>query len=76
MKKTIGKAVYDTEKATEVKRVTHGYYGDSAGYEEVLYQTAKGSYFIYGVGGADSKYPVENIKTICKNKVQAWIDEN
>ncbi len=76
MKKTIGKAVYDTEKATEIKRVAHSYFGDPAGYEEVLFQTEKGSYFIYGVGGADSKYPTETIKSICKAKVQAWIDEN
>lgn len=76
MKKTIGKAVYDTEKATEIKRVAHSYFGDPAGYEEVLFQTEKGSYFIYGVGGADSKCPTETIKSICKAKVQAWIDEN
>jgi len=76
MKKTIGKAVYDTTTATEIKRVTHGYYGDPAGYEEVLYQTPKGSYFVYGVGGAESKYPTETIKSLCKNKVQAWIENN
>lgn len=76
MRKTIGKAVYDTATATEVKRVTHGYYGDPAGYEEVLYQTPKGSYFIYGIGGPDSKYPTETIKSLCKNKVQAWIENN
>ena len=76
MKKTCGKAVYDTDTATEVKRVSHGAFGDPAGYEEVLYKTPTGSYFIYGVGGAESKYATENIKSICKNKVQAWIDEN
>lgn len=76
MRKTIGKAVYDTDQATEIKRVTHGYYGDPAGYEEVLYQTPKGSYFIYGIGGVDSKYPTETIKSLCKNKVQAWIENN
>jgi hypothetical protein len=76
MKKTIGKVVYDTATATEIKKVTFGYYGDPAGYEEVLYQTPKGSYFIYGIGGAESKYPTETIKSLCKNKVQAWIDEN
>ncbi|HBF44041.1 MAG TPA: hypothetical protein DDY82_05580 [Clostridiales bacterium] len=76
MQKTIGKVLYDTENAKEIKRVSHSYFGDPAGYEEVLYQTEKGHYFIYGVGGAESKYPAETIKTISKAKVQAWIDEN
>ena len=33
---------YDTEKSTEVAKRTIGEFGDSAGYEEILYQTKQG----------------------------------
>ena len=76
MKKTICKVIYDTATATEIKRAAHGYYGDPAGYEEVLYQTPKGNYIIYGIGGAESKYPTETITRLSKDKVQAWLENN
>ena len=76
MKRQIGKVLYDTDNAEIVKRVTVSYYGDPAGYEEILYKTEKGNYFIYAIGGSESKYPTESIRCIAKAKVQAWIDEN
>ena len=48
---------YDTEKSTEVAKRTIGEFGDSAGYEEILYQTKQGLYFVVGLGGADSPIP-------------------
>ncbi|MBQ1284178.1 MAG: hypothetical protein UHZ05_08065 [Acutalibacteraceae bacterium] len=75
MTKTICKTVYDTDNAVVVKKFTSGSFGDPAGYEEVLYQTATGSYFIYVNGGAQSPYPTEDIKRIAKTKVDAWIAE-
>ena len=51
MKKIICKKEYDTETATLVKKFTSGTYGDPAGYEETLYQTPEGLYFIYANGG-------------------------
>ena len=51
MKKTFGKAVYDTETAEVVRKCTWGYYGDPAGYEEILFRTPGGAYFAYGRGG-------------------------
>lgn len=51
--------VYDTEKATRLGTRTFGTYGDPAGYEETLYQTKGGLYFVVGVGGADSAYDAE-----------------
>ncbi|MBQ8895160.1 MAG: hypothetical protein IJ043_12225 [Clostridia bacterium] len=75
MKKTICKYEYDTEKAVIVKKSTSGSFGDTAGYEETLYQTADGKYFIYVNGGADSIYPNEDIKRIAKAKIEAWIAE-
>lgn len=64
MKKIIAKKTYNTETAEALKNKSFGQYGDPAGYEETLYKTKKGLFFIYGVGGASSKYPVENIVAI------------
>lgn len=76
MKKTICKYEYDTEKAVIVKKSTSGSFGDAAGYEETLYQTADGKYFIYVNGGAESIYPKEDIKRIGKDKAEAWIADH
>ena len=74
MKKIICKAEYDTEASTLIKKVTFGNFGDSEGYEESLYQTEKGLYFLYVNGGADSKYPKEDIKRMSKDKAAAFIE--
>ena len=74
MKKTIRKREYDTETATLVKKSTVGYFGDPAGYEETLYQTPDGYYFLYVCGGPESPYQKEDIQRLAKNKVQAWVD--
>lgn len=76
MKKVICKKVYDTETATLVKKVTSGYFGDPNGYEESLYQTESGHFFLYTNGGADSKYPVENITRMSADKKNAWLQAN
>ncbi len=76
MKKIICKKEYDTETAVLIKKCTHGFYGDPAGYEEILFQTPSGLYFIYVRGGADSPYPEENILRLAKTKVNAWLEEH
>ncbi len=75
MKKTICKYEYDTENAVIIKKNTFGNFGDPAGYEETLYQTADGKYFIYVNGGAESPYAKEDIKRIAKTKIDEWIAE-
>ena len=50
MKKTVRGKVYDTAEMSVVKKVTSGYFGDPAGYEETLYVTESGSYFLYTNG--------------------------
>ena len=45
MKKTVKGVVYDTEAMTVVKKVSHGEFGDPAGYEETLYVAENGNYF-------------------------------
>ena len=74
MKKIICGAEYDTAASTIVKKVTEGCFGDSCGYEETLYVTAEGKYFLYTNGGADSKYPAENIKRMSKKAADAWLE--
>ena len=75
MKKTIGKAEYDTETATLIRRHSEGEFGDPTGYEESLYQTPAGLYFLYYSGGSDSKYPTPEIRRISKIKADEWLNE-
>ena len=76
MKKTICKREYDTECATQIKRFTYSFFGDSNGYEEVLYQTPEGLYFLHVKGGETSPYPQEDILRLAKVKVENWITEH
>ena len=76
MKKTICRCEYDTDASTIVKKVTCGVFGDPNGYEETLYQTEKGSYFLYVNGGETSKYPTEDIKRLSKANAEKWLEEN
>lgn len=76
MEKTIRKKVYDTDSAVLVKKVTSGAWGDPAGYETTLYQTADGSYFLYTNGGDASPYPVEDIVALSKLNAKKWLEEN
>ena len=76
MKKIICKKEYDTETATLIKKVTVGYFGDPAGYEETLYQTPEGLYFVYVNGGEVSPYTTEEITRLAKTKVNEWIENH
>ena len=76
MQKVICKKLYDTDTATLVKKTTFGNFGDPAGYEETLYQTESGSYFLYTNGGADSKYKEESIKRMSAEKANEWLTNN
>ena len=66
MKKIICKVEYDTETAELIKKNVCGEFGDPAGYEESLYKTVDGKFFLYVNGGEESIYPTENIKRIYK----------
>ncbi len=76
MKKTVKGVVYDTEEMTVVKKVTHGAFGDPAGYEETLYVAENGSYFLYTFGGEASPYATEKLTSLSKVKAAAWEKEN
>lgn len=67
------KHVYDTEKAEALGTHAYSYYGDPAGYEETLYVTKAGLYFLFGRGGEASPYAEgEDIKPISKKDAEAW----
>ena len=76
MKKTICKVEYDTETAEIVAKHTSGALGDPAGYEETLYVTATGKYFLYVNGGEASIHPEENIKRMSVAKAEEWKAEH
>ena len=76
LNKIICKKTYDTETATLVKKYTYSYFGDPAGYEETLYQTPEGLYFLYVCGGEASPYPTEDILRLAKTKVNAWLEQH
>ena len=73
MQKIICKKVYDTNNAELVKKVTFGQFGDSNGYEESLFKTDGGLFFLYVNGGANSKYPKEDIVRMSAEKAKAWL---
>ena len=76
MQRVLRKIVYDTETATLIKKVVVGAFGDPAGYEESLYQNVTGHFFLYTNGGAESKYPTENISCMSKEKAELWLEKN
>ncbi len=73
MKKIIDGTAYDTQSSTLDKKFTYGAPGDLTGYEETLYITCDGRYFIYTNGGSQSKYPTENITPISREQVKEWV---
>ena len=76
MKKIICKKEYDPEPATLIKKYSFGTLGDPAGYEEDLYQTESGLYFLHVGGGEASPYPTEDIIRMAKTKVNEWIENH
>lgn len=73
MQKNMYNKIYDTETATLLKKYTSGHFGDPAGYEECLFQTPDGFYFLFVQGGADSPYPKADLLRIGKAKVEQWL---
>ena len=75
MKKIICKKEYDTDTARLVEKRTFGNFGDESGYEESLYVTDGGNYFLYVNGGSKSKYPKESIKRMSGDAAKSWLSE-
>ena len=73
MKKVICKVEYDTETAELIEKRTFGSFGDPAGYEESLYKTEGGKFFLYTFGGPESEYATEGIKRMSAAKADEWL---
>ncbi len=76
MKKVICNKVYDTETSALIKKVTFGEFGSSYGWEEALYQTESGHFFLYTNGGKTSKHTKEDITRIGVERKNAWLAEH
>lgn len=76
MKKIICKVEYDTENAEVVAKKTFGNFGEADGYEETLYKTANGKFFLYVNGGEASPYAKEDIKRMAAAKAEEWLAAN
>ena len=76
MKKIICKVEYDTATSEIVEKRTNGCFGDPAGYEETLYVTAEGKYFLYLNGGKESIHAKESIKRLSAAKADEWKSEH
>ena len=73
MKKTICRVEYDTDASKIVEKRTYGSFGDADGYEETLYITDGGKYFLYVNGGEESIHPEESIKRMSAQKAEEWL---
>ena len=76
LKKIINKKTYNTETAKALKKLAFGSFGDPQGYEETLMQSGRGLFFIYGIGGEESKYAEETIVPLTEKEAQNWIKAN
>ena len=74
MKKIICKVEYDTETSELLGKNVSGSFGDEAGFEESLYKTEGGKYFLYVNGGPKSQYKEENIKRVSAPKAKEWLE--
>ena len=74
MKKIICKVEYDTENSELVAKFTSGNFGDADGYEESLYKTESGKFFLYVNGGEESPYKKEDIKRLAAAKADEWLN--
>ena len=72
MQRIIRGKIYDTEIADKVSTRASGAFGDPAGFEERLYRTPDGWYFLYGIGGEESPYPTPVIRAVSKKRAAEW----
>ncbi|HHX38001.1 MAG TPA: hypothetical protein GX717_08480 [Clostridiaceae bacterium] len=74
MRKKIGRKIYDTEKSKEVGKQTVSYFGDSHGFEEIMFEKAKDDYFLLVKGGPASQYPEEDIIPLSLEDAKNWLE--
>lgn len=83
MKKIIGGSKYDTDTAKMVGSNAYGQVGDFSHWEEELYKTKSGKFFLHGEGGANSRYGVwegnegsygEKIMPMSEEEAKKWAE--
>ena len=74
MRKVIEGKRYDTETAEQVASTTYSNYGDRTFWSEELYRTSQGNWFLYGEGGALSKYARSAIIPLTRVKAMSWLE--
>lgn len=86
MKKAIDGLLYDTEKAEKVASYSNGLGKSDFGYvREKLFRTSNGRFFLYGEGGAQSRYskpagdmrgPGEDIQPLSETEAIEWLEDH
>jgi hypothetical protein len=74
MKMKIGRKVYDTAKAEEVGKQVVSYYGDSYGFEEIMFRKSPLEFFLFARGGQDSQYREEQIVPLSLKDARDWLE--
>lgn len=86
MKKIIEGKLYNTETAEKIGGIYHGNYGDLNYWDNELYVTKKGAYFMTWEGGANSQYAEhiahdkitggEGMAVMTEDEAKNWAMEN
>ena len=86
MKKIINGRLYSTETAKEIYAWDNGFYGSFRYFSEALYQKKTGEFFIFGQGGAMSKYAQpcgennwgygERIIPVSESDARKWMEDH
>lgn len=86
MKRIINGRLYDTDTAKEIGCYSNGYGAEDFNYlYEALYRKKTGEFFLYGSGGAMTRYCVghgncwsggEDIEPYTEEEAKAWAEEH
>lgn len=86
MKAIINGKRYDTEKAELVASDSYGFSSDFQSWEEELYRTPRGSWFLWGEGGPMTKYAESSgqnswggssrITPLTPQEVKEWLENH
>lgn len=86
MKRVINGRVYDSDKSELIGECGFGHSGDFNAWEETLYKTSKGAYFVAGSGGPRSRYGrqtsqntwsgSESIEVLSEGEALAWCERH
>jgi len=77
---------YNSDTSTKIAEYSWGYRSDFHYYSEELYRTPKGAWWMYGDGGAASKYSRadegggssggERVFTLTATEVREWLEQH